>query len=248
MYSVNKRDNGKIPAIIIFAAAVSVMNREEAKILMTIKAKNNLNEEDLFENIEKAFQNIESETENEKINENKNGNQIENEDRNFSLNSFQILDERKEQMNVNMNMKKKNDMSGIKYRALTYLHTSLLKQKENLKNSLKSVATFDQKEYIERHENENGNNNERNCHINNSFPSNVEKKNNIRMPKNNNSSSSNTTGTGTGSLKIMNAMAKNNKFHLILSCKWLLQVTVHTNTINPLCSFFYFTKKILFSY
>ena len=243
MYSVNKRDNGKIPAIIIFSAAVSVMNREEAKILMTIKAKNNLNEEDLFENIGKAFQIIEDETENEKINENKNGNQIENEDRNFSLNSFQIFDERKEQMNMNMNMnmKKKNDVSGMKYRALTYLHSSLFKQKESLKNSLNSIATFDQKECIERNENENENGNEneneRNCPINNFFQSNIEKKNNIRMQKNkNNSSSRNKTGngtdsrigTGTGTPKIVNTMSKNNKSHLLLSCKWLLQVTPHS--------------------
>lgn len=139
-------------------------------------------------------------------------------------------------MNMNTNMKKKNDMSGIKYRALTYLHSSLLKQKENLKKSFNSIVTFDQKEYIERHENE------RNCHINNLFQSNIEKKNNIRVPKSNNSSTRNTTGTGTGtdsrtgSVKIVNAMSKNSKSHLILSCKWLLQVTIHTNTINPLHS------------
>ena len=225
MYSVNKRDNGKIPANMIFSAAVSVMSREEAKVLMTIKAKNNLTEEDLFENIGKAFEmmnnenGIDNENENEKINENNNGNENENVERNYSDESFQILEDRKDQMNINLNMKKKNDVGGIKYRALIYLYSSLLKQKENLKSSLNLITTFNTSDNEIQNENEN----QRIVNLNNSFQINSNKNSNTRIQKKKNVNNRNTSGHKN--LKIMNAMSKNNKSHLILSCKWLLQVT-----------------------
>ena len=221
MYSVNKRDNGKIPANIIFSAAVSVMSREEAKILMTIKANNNLTEEDLFENIERAFQIMNDDNENE--NEKKIGNQIESEERNFSVNSFKILEERNEQMI--MHMKKKNNVGGMKYRALSYLQSSLLKQKENLKSSFNSIAIFniDEMSCIGIRENSDENENGRNINLNHSFQINSNKNSNTQMQRKSISNTRNTIGTGT--LKSMNAMSKNNKSHLILSCKWLLQVT-----------------------
>jgi hypothetical protein len=225
MYSVNKRDNGKIPANIIFSAAVSVMTREEAKVLMTIKAKNNLTEEDLFENIAKAFEMMsnqngtDNENENEKIHENKNGNENENVERNFSDDSFQILEDRKEQMSINLNMKKKNDIGGIKYRALIYLYSSILKQKENLKNSFNLITTFNTSD----NEIQNENDNHRIVNLNNSFQINSNKNDNTQIQKKKNLINRNILGQKN--LKIMNAMSKNNKSHLILSCKWLLQVT-----------------------
>ena len=232
MYSVNKRDNGKIPANIIFSAAVSVMSREEAKVLMTIKAKNNLTEEDLFENIEKAFEMMnnknsnenenESENENEKIDENKNGNENENVERNFSEDSFQILEDRKEQLNIDLNMKKRNDVSGIKCRALIYLYSSLLKQKENLKNSFNLISTFKTCDNEIHNENEN----HRNINLNNSIQLHSNKNKNTQMQIKKNLNNRNTSGQNN--LKTMNAMSKNNKSHLILSCKWLLQVIVLT--------------------
>ena len=252
MYSVNKRDNGKIPANIIFSAAVSVMSREEAKVLMTIKAKNSLTEEDLFENIEKAFElmnnenSIDNGNENEKINENKNGNENKNVERNFSDDPFQILEDRKEQMSINLNMKKKNDVGDIKCRALIYLYSSLLKQKENLKNSFNLISTFDTSDNEIQNENENL----RIVNLSNSFQINSNENNNTQIQKKKNLNNRNTSGQNN--FKIMNAMSKNNKSYLILSCKWLLQVTflIFIQLIGfckfILCHKFSFLPKFLF--
>ena len=137
MYTVNKKENGNIPINAFYAAAVSVMKREEATILMKIKAQNTRTEEDLFENIKNQMcgELIEKNENNGNHISNGNNDNNGNSGNNGSNNSNSNIDGKNVDRSVS-DINNQNNENSLKFRTLNFLHLTLSQQRKVLISSL----------------------------------------------------------------------------------------------------------------
>lgn len=221
MFSVKKIENGIIPINAFYAAAVSVMKREEATILMKIKAQDTRTEKDLFENIKFHLSN---ESKN-KINNVDKNNIGENSDEN-------AIDENK----INEN--------SLKLRTISFLHFTLSEQRKILISSIghRSLLTLPEKSKTV----ENDRKIELNSKIFSENSSNLEISKfeegcNISEKSCNKNNKSNDTINSKKEKKSIDLNIEKDSgpdsrssMNILVCCKFLLQVNLVANTFNLL--------------
>jgi hypothetical protein len=235
MYSVNKKENGNIPINAFYAAAVSVMKREEATILMKIKAQSTRTEDDLFENIRNQLcgESIEKNENNGKNACSVNNDQNNSNDSNCDGHGKNDHRSGSEENQINEN--------SLKLRTLNFLHTTLSQQRKSLIASLnhktftslsKELKTVKNDRRNESNTKVNENNNEEGESTENGFNI-LENNNNNSNSNSNNSNDKNYRGnknkkdkkisTDSDKEKDLGPDSRSSK-NILISCKYLLLV------------------------
>jgi hypothetical protein len=236
MYSVNKKENGNIPINAFYAAAVSVMKREEATILMKIKAQSTRTENDLFENIKNQL--CSESTEKNEIN-GKNASSVNNDKNDSNDCNSNGLGKNDHRSGSEENQ---NNENSLKLRTLNFLHSTLSQQRKSLIASLNHKTFTSLSKELKTVKNDRKNDSNTKVNVENNYEEGDSTENGFNILENNNSNRNSNSNNSNEKNNRSNKNKKDKKIstdsdkekdlgsdsrsskNVLISCKYLLLV------------------------